>query len=41
VRHADRILVLTDQGVAEQGSHEQLIAAGGVYAGLYSVQASF
>jgi len=41
VRNADRILVLTDQGVAEQGSHEQLIAAGGVYAGLYSVQASF
>jgi ATP-binding cassette, subfamily B, bacterial len=40
VRNADRILVLTDQGVAEQGSHDQLIAAGGAYASLYSVQAS-
>ena len=41
VRNADRILVLTDQGVAEQGSHDELIAAGGAYAGLYKVQASF
>ena len=40
VRYADRILVLTDQGIAEQGRHDDLIAAGGVYAGLYSVQAS-
>jgi ATP-binding cassette, subfamily B, bacterial len=40
VRNADRILVLTDQGITEQGTHEELIAAGGVYAGLYSVQAS-
>ncbi len=40
VRHADRILVLTDRGITEQGTHEELIAADGVYAGLYSVQAS-
>ena len=40
VRNADRILVLTDQGIAEQGTHDQLIAAGGAYASLYSVQAS-
>ncbi len=40
VRHADRILVLTAQGIAEQGRHDELIATGGVYAGLYSVQAS-
>jgi ATP-binding cassette, subfamily B, bacterial len=40
VRNADRILVLTEQGITEQGTHEQLIAAAGVYAGLYSVQAS-
>jgi ATP-binding cassette subfamily B protein len=40
VRNADRILVLTDQGIAEQGTHDQLIAAGGAYAGLYRVQAS-
>jgi ATP-binding cassette subfamily B protein len=40
VRHADRILVLTEAGVAEQGRHEELMAKGGVYAGLYRVQAS-
>ena len=41
VRHADRILVLTDQGIVEQGTHEELLAADGAYAGLYRVQASF
>ncbi len=40
VRHADRIVVLTEAGVAEQGSHEALIAAGGAYAALYNNQAS-
>jgi ATP-binding cassette subfamily B protein len=40
VRGADRILVLTDHGVAEQGSHEELIAAGGAYERLYRMQAS-
>ncbi|WP_293678119.1 ABC transporter ATP-binding protein [uncultured Phenylobacterium sp.] len=40
VRHADRILVLTGEGIAEQGRHQDLIAAGGAYASLYSVQAS-
>ena len=40
VRHADRIVVLTGGGVAEQGSHDALIAAGGAYAALYSNQAS-
>lgn len=40
VRNADRILVLTDQGVAEQGSHEELIASGGAYERLYRMQAS-
>lgn len=40
VRNADRIVVLTDQGIIEQGSHDALIAAGGAYAGLYRVQAS-
>jgi len=38
VRRADRILVLTEEGIVEEGSHEALIAAGGVYAGLYGVQ---
>jgi len=40
VRHVDRILVLTDRGITEQGTHEALIAADGAYAGLYRVQAS-
>ncbi|WP_375452141.1 ABC transporter ATP-binding protein [uncultured Devosia sp.] len=39
VRHADRILVLTREGIGEQGNHEQLMAAGGVYARLHSMQA--
>jgi ATP-binding cassette, subfamily B, bacterial len=40
VRHADRIVVLTEGGVAEQGSHDALVAAGGAYAALYNNQAS-
>ena len=39
VRNADRILVLTEVGIAEQGSHDDLIARGGAYASLYAVQA--
>ena len=35
VRRADCILVLDRGGVAEQGTHEELLAAGGVYASLY------
>jgi ATP-binding cassette subfamily B protein len=40
VRHADRIVVLTDAGVGEQGSHDALMAADGAYARLHNVQAS-
>lgn len=40
VRNADRIVVLTEDGIAEQGQHEALIAAGGPYARLYGMQAS-
>jgi ATP-binding cassette, subfamily B, bacterial len=40
VRHADRIVVLTDAGVAEQGTHEALLATGGAYAALFNAQAS-
>ena len=41
VRHADRILVLTEDGVVEEGAHEALLARDGVYSRLYRVQASF
>jgi ABC-type multidrug transport system fused ATPase/permease subunit len=38
IRDADKIVVLKDGVVAEQGNHDQLLALGGVYAELYSVQ---
>jgi len=40
VRHADRIVVLTDDGVAEQGAHDELIAKRGAYFALCETQAS-
>ncbi|WP_283194055.1 ABC transporter ATP-binding protein [Rhizobium sp. AN80A] len=40
VRHADRILVLSADGIVEEGRHEDLMARDGIYAGLHSVQAS-
>jgi ATP-binding cassette, subfamily B, bacterial len=40
VRIADRIVVLTDGGIAEQGSHDDLMATGGIYARLFEMQAS-
>ena len=36
VRSADRIIVLADDGIAEQGGHDELIARGGIYSKLYS-----
>ncbi|TDE01810.1 ABC transporter ATP-binding protein [Jiangella asiatica] len=39
VRHADAIVVLAGGRVAEQGTHDQLLAAGGEYARLYQMQA--
>ena len=38
VRHAQRILVLTDNGIDEQGTHDELIALNGTYANLYNMQ---
>jgi ATP-binding cassette subfamily B protein len=38
VQAMDRIVVLADGRIVEQGSHAQLLAAGGVYAGLWAHQ---
>jgi len=38
VRNADTILVMDDGEVVERGTHEALLAAGGLYANLWSVQ---
>ena len=37
IRNAGRILVLTENGIEEQGTHEELMDIGGVYKGLYSL----
>ena len=39
VRMADRIVVLEASGVVEDGSHDQLMAAGGLYAAMFRKQA--
>ncbi|UAC00024.1 ABC transporter ATP-binding protein [Dactylosporangium vinaceum] len=39
IRHADRIVVLDGGQVAEQGGHDELVAAGGRYAELFELQA--
>lgn len=38
IRRAKRILVLTDQGIEEEGTHKELIERRGVYANLYHMQ---
>ena len=38
IRGADRILVMKDGDIIEQGKHEDLLAAGGFYAQLYNSQ---
>ncbi len=37
IRNADRILVLTEHGIEESGSHAQLMAQNGIYADLYKL----
>lgn len=38
IRDADVILVMKDGDIAEQGTHEELLAKGGFYAQLYNSQ---
>ncbi|MFL6109745.1 MAG: ABC transporter ATP-binding protein [Catenulispora sp.] len=39
VRQADRIVLLEHGRIAESGTHDELIAAGGAYAGMFAIQA--
>jgi ATP-binding cassette subfamily B protein len=41
IRSAERIVVLTVDGITEQGSHIELLARNGAYAHLYSKQFEF
>jgi subfamily B ATP-binding cassette protein MsbA len=38
IRHADIVFVVKDAELVEQGTHEELLEAGGVYAELYKIQ---
>lgn len=38
IKHATRIVVVSDHGIAEQGTHEELITQDGVYRRLYEAQ---
>ncbi|HEX8982019.1 MAG TPA: ATP-binding cassette domain-containing protein, partial [Ktedonobacterales bacterium] len=38
IRNAQRIVVVSERGIAEQGSHAELLALNGVYANLYNMQ---
>lgn len=38
IRNAEKILVLTEKGIAESGSHDELLARNGIYAELYNMQ---
>lgn len=38
IKNADRIIVVTEQGIVEQGRHKDLVAAGGVYSKLHEAQ---
>ena len=37
IRNADRILVLTENGIEESGTHQELINKGGIYSELYAL----
>ena len=40
IKNADRILVLTEEGIVEEGSHAELLEQGGMYSELYKMYSS-
>lgn len=38
IKDADRIIVVTEKGIAEQGAHAELLESGGIYSRLYQAQ---
>lgn len=40
IKNADEIIVLTKDGIAEQGSHKELIEKNGIYSNMYSMYAA-
>ena len=40
-RFCDRILFIADGGIAEEGTHKELLAKGGAYAELFAVQSRY
>ncbi|MEK3767092.1 ABC transporter ATP-binding protein [Paenibacillus sp. FSL R5-0887] len=41
IKNADRIMVVNEEGIAEQGRHEELVHAGGIYSRLHQAQYNF
>ena len=40
-RFCDRIIMIADGGIGEEGTHEELLKVGGRYAELYEVQSKY
>ena len=40
-RFCDRIILIADGGIAEEGTHEDLMRLGGTYAELFEMQSSY
>lgn len=40
-RFCDRIIMIADGGICEEGTHQELVQAGGAYAALYEVQSKY
>ncbi|MBV7328662.1 ABC transporter ATP-binding protein/permease [Chloroflexi bacterium TSY] len=41
IKNADRIMVVTEEGITEEGRHDELIASGGIYSKLHKAQFGF